>query len=120
MPAQARISKQKYNSATLALPAAGTAATGWFPVRGRRLSIPAEWSGTPTGTFSLQYEKNDGTAAAVPGASVEFTANGNAQPAASASSALWNWSNVPAGKVRILYTATSSTGTLTYSPIWSD
>lgn len=96
------------------LPSSGTASFGSFPVAGRRLSVQATWTGTPTGTFALQVSfDGQQTWVTVPGAAAEFTANGQAQPAGSGSSAVWNWSNVPGNLARILYTATSGTGTLT-------
>ena len=95
------------------LPSSGTAIFGPFPVNGRRLSIQASWTGTPTGTFALQCSFDGATYVTVPGASAEFTANSQAQPAGGASSAIWNWSNVPGSMARLLYTATSGTGTLT-------
>lgn len=117
MSAPTRVSKQT-TLPTLSLAASGS--TKWMPVRGRRLSIAASWTDTPTGSFSLEYKKPDGTAAAVPGASAEFTASGNAQPAGSASAALWNWSNVPAAEVRITYTRSSGTGTATLNPVFGE
>lgn len=96
------------------LPSSGTASFGPFNVAGRRLSVWASWTGTPTGTFSLQCSFDGQTTwVTVPGAAAEFTANSQAQPAGSGGSAVWNWSNVPGNLVRILYTATSGTGTLT-------
>lgn len=91
-----------------------TTAFGPLQGTGRQLSISASWTGTPTGTFSLQYSMDGGaTWSAVPGANAEFTAAGNAQPAGSASSALWTWENVPGASMRVLYTRASGTGTLT-------
>lgn len=96
------------------LPSSGTASFGPFPVAGRRLSIQAVWTGTPTGVFALQASfDGQQTWTTIPGAAAEFTANSQAQPAGGASSAVWNWSNVPGNLVRLLYTATSGTGTLT-------
>lgn len=95
------------------LPSSGTAVFGPFPVAGRRLSIQATWTGTPTGTFALQCAFDGTNYATVPGAAAEFTANSQAQPAGGAGSAIWNWVNVPGNMARILYTATSGTGTLT-------
>ena len=93
----------------LTLPATGT--VFWTGVvRGGRLSIYAAWTGTPTGAFSLRTSFDGGTTwITTPGASTEFSA----QPAGGASSALWNWSNVPGTNWQVLYTATSGTGTLT-------
>ncbi len=96
------------------LPSSGTAVFGPFPVAGRRLSVQAVWTGTPTGTFALQCSfDGQATWTTVPGAAAEFTANSQAQPAGGSGSAVWNWSNVPGNMCRILYTATSGTGTLT-------
>lgn len=94
---------------SLLLPASGT--VSWQGVvRGSRLSVYAAWTGTPTGVFSLQSSFDGGqTWITTPGASTEFTA----QPAGGASSGLWNWINVPGTLWRLLYTATSGTGTLT-------
>lgn len=86
---------------------------GPFPVRGRRLSVYAAWTGTPTGTFSLQCSFDGSTWTTVPGASVEFTSNGQAQPAGGASSAVWNWANMPGNLARISYARSGGTGTLT-------
>jgi hypothetical protein len=116
MSGPTKISKQK--AITLSLAATGQ--TGWIPVRGRRLSIAVAWTGTPTGTFSLEAQGADGNAVSIPGASAEFTNSPNAQPAGTASSALWNWSNVPAGNVRIKYTLGSSTGTATLAPVFGE
>lgn len=92
----------------------GTAGVSDFPampVRGRRLAIRASWAatGTPVGVFSLQHDFGDDDWADVPGASVEFTANGQAQPAGTAAKATWNWSNIPGSRWRIRYTWTSGT-----------
>ncbi len=95
------------------LPSSGTAVFGPFVVNGRRLSIQATWTGTPTGVFALQSTFDGVNFTTIPGAAAEFTANSQAQPAGGASSAIWNWSNVPGTQVRLLYTATSGTGTLT-------
>jgi hypothetical protein len=86
---------------------------GPFPVQGRRLSVYAAWTGTPTGTFALQCTFDGTNWTTVPGAAAEFTANSQAQPAGGASSAVWNWSNVPGNMARIRYTRSSGTGTLT-------
>lgn len=87
---------------------------GPFPVlRGGRLSMQATWTGTPTGTFSLECSYDGANYVTVPGAAAEFTANGQAQPAGGASSAIWNWDNVPGTTAQVRYTATSGTGTLT-------
>lgn len=104
------------------LPGSGTASNlassttfGPIPVRGRQLSIIAAWTGTPTGTFDLQCSVDGATWASVPGASAEFTSNSQSQPAGSAGSAIWTWFGVPGGSVRLSYTATGGTGTLTAS-----
>jgi hypothetical protein len=86
---------------------------GPFPVQGRRLSMQASWTGTPTGTFSLETSFDGASFTPIPGAAAEFTASGNAQPAGAASSATWNWLNVPGTMVQLRYTATGGTGTLT-------
>lgn len=116
MSGPTKISKQK----TITLSLAATGQTPWIPVRGRRLSIAAAWTGTPTGAFSIEAQGADGSAVAIPGASAEFTSSPNAQPAGSASSALWNWSNVPAGNVRIKYTLSGSTGSATLAPTFAE
>ncbi len=85
---------------------------GPFPVAGRRLSVQATWTGTPTGTFSLECSFDGTTYTTVPGASAEFTANSQAQPAGGASSAVWNWANVPGNMARIRYTRSGGTGML--------
>lgn len=90
---------------------AGTTYFGPSPVQGRRLSVSASWTGTPTGVFSLETSFDGVNYYPVPGASAEFTATGNAQPAGGASSAVWNWYNVPGTLVRVKYTFTSGTGT---------
>lgn len=97
----------------VALLATGTQATAARAVKNRRLSIKASWTGTPTGVVSLQTSFDGGaTFDPVPGASAEFTNNGNAQPTGGVGSAVWNFINVPGGLWRLLYTATSGTGTL--------
>jgi hypothetical protein len=63
--------------------------------------------------LALQTSYDGSTWITVPGADVEFTANGQAQPAGGASGGVYNWSNVPGTAFRILYTATSGTGALT-------
>lgn len=103
--------------------AANLAATGNFgpiAVKGRRLSIIASWTGTPTGTFSLETSFDNTTWVTVPGAATEFTANGNAQPAGGASSAVWNWINPPGNMVRIRFTQSGGTGMLTARYAWGD
>lgn len=90
-------------------------ATGTFgplPIQGRRLSVYASWTGTPTGTFALECSFDGQTWAVVPGAAAEFTANSQLQPAGGASSAVWNWSNIPGNMARIKYTRSGGTGTL--------
>lgn len=105
----------------LALPASSTVDSAAQDVRNRHLSIGATWTTGATGTFSLQCSFDGGvTWRDVPGASAEFTANGNAQPANSASAATWNFLHVPGGKVRIRYTATSGTGTASLWFAWTD
>jgi hypothetical protein len=91
---------------------ASTTTFGPFPINGRRLSIRATWTGTPTGTFSLECSFDNTNWTTVPGASAEFTANSQAQPAGGASSAVWNWSNVPGNMARLRYTASGGTGML--------
>lgn len=86
---------------------------GPLPVQGRRLSVFASWTGTPAGTFTLECSFDGATWTTVPGASAEFTANSQTQPAGGASAAVWNWSNVPGNMARIRYTRSSGTGTLT-------
>jgi hypothetical protein len=107
---------QKYTQTmpVLALAATGTQRTRAFPVRNRRLDAIATWTGTPTGVLSLDVSYDGGvTWKAAPGAAAEFTANGNAQPAGSASSGVYNWINVPGAIFSFSYAATSGTGTLT-------
>jgi hypothetical protein len=105
----------------VSLPASGTANSLGEDVRNRHLSISAVWTGTPTGTFSLQCSFDSGaTWNTVPGAAAEFTANGNAQPAGAGGSAVWNFSHVPGGLWRILYTAVSGTGSLQLRRAWTD
>lgn len=100
---------------------ASTTSFGPCPVNGRRLSIVAQWTGTPTGTFSLESTWDGGvTWQTVPGAAAEFTANSQAQPAGGASSAVWNWSNVPGNMIRIKYTAGGGTGQLNARLAWGD
>ena len=119
MPAPTRVSRQNYVNRTLALPAAATAQTPWIPVRGGGVSITVAWSGTPTGTFSLVSSDDGGVTSRAPSGSVaEFTNSPNAQPAGASGGAQWNFSEVPAGLIAILYTATSGTGTLTYRITW--
>lgn len=112
---------------TRPLPGSGTASNlatsatfGPWPLTSARLSIAVAWSGTPTGSFALQMQMPDGTWAAIPGASAEFTSNSQAQPAGAASSAAWTWYGIPAANVRLSYTATSGTGTLTGQIIQGD
>lgn len=105
----------------IALPASGTVTSRGEDVRNRHLSIRASWTSGPTGVFSLQCSFDAGaTWDTVPGSATEFTANGNAQPANSASTAVWNFSNVPGGRWRILYTATSGTGSVQLLRAWTD
>ncbi len=95
------------------LPSSGTVSFGPVALSAARLTLTASWTGTPTGAFSLQYLDPDGaTWRTVPGAATEFTSNSQAQPAGSAGSAAWTWYGLPGGAVRLLYTATSGTGTL--------
>lgn len=100
---------------------AATGSFGPMPVAGRRLSVVAQWTGTPTGTFSLEATWDGGaTWQTVPGAAAEFTANSQTQPGGSASSAVWNWSNVPGNMVRLRYTASGGTGQLNGRFAWGD
>jgi hypothetical protein len=105
---------------TRTLPGSGTAANlgaaavfGPITNRGARLTISARWTGTPTGSFALQFSDDGTTWASVPGASVEFTNNGQTQPAGGAGSAVWTWYGVPGSQVRLSYAYTSGTGVLT-------
>ncbi len=93
---------------------------GPVPVQGRRLSVSAAWTGTPTGTFSLETCFDGVTWFAVPGSAAEFTANGQAQPAGSGSSAVWNWYNIPGTLIRIRYVSTSGAGTATLRAAFGD
>ena len=86
---------------------------GPLPIQGRRLSVGASWTGTPTGTFALEVTFDGKAWTVVPGAAAEFTSNSQTQPAGAAGSAVWNWANVPGNMARIRYTRTSGTGTLT-------
>lgn len=99
-----------------------TSATfGALQVQGRRLSIRASWTGTPTGTFALQCSFDGGaTWQDVPGAGAEFTANSQAQPAGSASGGVWNWSNVPGSAIRLNWTRSGGAGTLVALASWGD
>jgi hypothetical protein len=97
---------------------AATTYFGPMPVTGRRLSITASWTGTPSGTFSLEQTSDGTTWATIPGASAEFTANSQAQPAGADGSAIWVWSNVPGTAVRLKYTRSGGTGTLTARSVW--
>lgn len=90
-----------------------TSAFGPSPVQGRRFSVQASWTGTPTGTFTLETSFDGKVWLTVPGAAAEFTANGQGQPAGAAGSAVWTWYNVPGSQLRIVYTRTSGTGTAT-------
>ena len=92
---------------------AATFQTRPLPVQGRRLSITGAWTSTPTGTFTLECLFQDGVWRTVPGAAAEFTANGQAQPAGSASSGVWNWSNIPGSQWRLVYTRSSGSGIFT-------
>jgi hypothetical protein len=98
---------------TVSLLATGTQTTRAVPLNGRRLSVWTAWTGTPTGVLSLQTSYDGTTWVTVPGASVEFTENSQAQPAGGASQGVYNWSNVPGNMFRLSYAATSGTGTLT-------
>lgn len=86
---------------------------GPSPVAGKRVSIEARWTGTPTGTFSLECSFDGSLWRSIPGAAPEFTKDGNAQPAGADGVAIWNWTNVPGVMLRVVYTRTSGTGTLT-------
>jgi hypothetical protein len=98
---------------------ATSTAFGPIPTADRRLSITAVWTGTPSGTFSLEQSTDGGTTwQVVPGAAAEFTANGNLQPGGAAGSAVWNWSNVPGSMVRIKWTASGGTGQLNARASW--
>ena len=95
------------------LPASGTATFGPVPLTSARLTLTASWAGTPSGTFSLQYLDPDGTTwRTVPGSASEFTSNSQAQPAGGPGAGAWTWYGLPGGQIRLLYTATSGTGTL--------
>ena len=110
------MSKQQANATKvpdLALLASGTQVTQAVPVIGRRLSLKLAWTGTPTGVFTLQSSFDGVNFDPVPGASAEFTANSNAQPAGSATFTVLNFINVPGSLWRLSYAATSGTGTLT-------
>jgi hypothetical protein len=120
MPAPTRISKQTYNTRTLALPATLTAATPWFPVRGGGVSIGGAIVGTATGTFTLQGSDDGVTPLGISGAAAEFTNAPNAQPAGGNIAVDWNFSEVPNSLIRILYTATSGTSTFSYRVVWRD
>ncbi len=80
------------------------------PVNGGRLSVGIEWTGTPTGTFALEASFTGNTWRAVPGASAEFTSNGNAQPAGADGGTILNFSGMPGTLWRLTYTRTSGTG----------
>ena len=112
----AKTRSHKATIPSITLDASGTKTLGPFPLVGRRLTMRLAWTGTPTGVLALQTSFDGGTTwTTVPGASVEFTSNGQAQPAGGAGSGIYNWQDVPGAEFRILYTATSGTGTLTGS-----
>lgn len=97
-----------------------TRAFGPAPVAGRRLSIDASWTGTPTGDFSLECAFDGQTWRTVPGAVPEFVTLPNGQPAGAAGACVWNWYHVPGAMIRIRYTVTSGTGTATLRAVWGD
>jgi hypothetical protein len=89
-------------------------------IRGRFLSARAAWTGTPTGVFKLQVSFDSGvTWSDAPGMSANFTANSQAQPAGSASSAIWSFVDIPGGSWRIRYTGTSVGGAATLRFAWA-
>jgi hypothetical protein len=122
MPAPSRTSKGTYTAPkTLALPATLTVATPWLAVRGTGVTISGPITGTATGAFSLQSSDDGGvTPLGVSGSAAEFTNSPNAQPAGAPITVSWNFSQVPSGLIRVLYTATSGTGTFTYRVTWRD
>lgn len=72
-------------------------------------SIQAKWTGTPTGSFKLQCS-NDVEATVtdwedIPGSTLAV--------AGAAGTQVWNYTGAPFRWVRIVYTATSGSGTLT-------
>lgn len=75
-----------------------------------RLRLDVAWTGTPTGTFTLEARTLDGsTWRTVPGASLEFTS----QPAGSAGVLMPYWYQMQGfDAVRLRYTRTSGTGAL--------
>lgn len=71
-------------------------------------SFMVKWTGTPTGTFKLQASNDiDATVTDwedIPGSSVAV--------AGAAGQQVWNYTNAPFRFVRLVYTATSGSGTL--------
>ena len=67
-------------------------------------AIQAVWTGTPTGTLKLQATVNGTDWSDIAGTSTSLTG--------SASSWLWNVTDILYESVRLVYTASSGTGTL--------
>lgn len=75
-----------------------------------RLLAQIQWgaTGTPVGTLSLEFSLNGTNWKPIPGASAEFTANGNTQPAGSAGDIVCSWRELrPYKRVRLKYVSTS-------------
>ncbi len=97
-----------------------TAIFGPTPVAGKRLSLEVAWTGTPTGVLTLECSFDGQVWRTIPGATAQFTAGGQAQPAGTASSGVYNWVNVPGQMVRLKYTRTSGTGTATVRGVYGE
>lgn len=92
-----------------AVSVAATVSSQWFGVRDQQeLSLDVAWTGTPTGTLSLEQSFDGGTTARTV-TDATFAAN----PAGSASNTQTNWHGLPGGAYRVKYTSSSGTGTMT-------
>lgn len=72
-----------------------------------RIRAEISWAstGSPVGTIALEFLSLSGTYKPIPGASAEFTANGNVQPASNAGDIVCHWRELQAfPTVRITYT----------------
>ncbi len=81
-------------------------------------SIQLEFTGSPVGTFKLQYSDDEGNPSLPPPTQYEGVSNftdvaGSSQAITAAGNHMWDVANCGSCWVRFVYTKGSSTGTLT-------
>jgi len=98
---------------TLAVSGTSTYYSKAFSARdGQPVSVHLEWTGTPTGTFTLWYSNKEAPGTANDNDWVQDTTFVASNPAGSASKAFHTIGNLAAKRVRLKYVNASGSGTI--------